>query len=185
MRPFLLALGLLASPALAQDDWKPDWNVTADLDGDEIPETYELRDNGQGSVDMAVLGIGEERLVPGIAWLGGMAGQEPELSVNHAGSLLVTSMNESIGRDRWRIVLTIAHRDGDLRVAGITYDWRDTLDPGTGWGQCDLNLLSGRGELETEAGPRDIDVPVSAPLLWDWNDVDAPVPFLELCRQEG
>ncbi len=139
MRSLLLTLGLLAGPAFAQDDWQPDWNVTADLDGDEVPETYELRDNGQGGVDLVVLGIGEERVVPGIAWLGGMAGQEPELSVNYGGSLLVTSMNESIGRDRWRITLTVAHRDGDLRVAGITYHWRDTLEPETDWGLCDLN----------------------------------------------
>jgi hypothetical protein len=181
MRPLLLLLGLLASPVLAQDDSQPDWNVIADLDGDEVPETYRLRDNGEVGVDLSVLAEGPERVVPDIAWTGAMFGTQPELSVNHAGSLLITSMNEAIGRDRWRITLTVAHRDGDLRIAGITYAWYDTLDP-TAWGSCDLNLLSGRGELETETGTREVAIAGSAPLLWDWSEMDPPVPFADLCR---
>ncbi len=183
MRPFLLALGLLAPPALAQDGWRPDWDVTADLDGNEAPETYELRDNGQGSVDLAVQGPGEERVVPGIAWLGGTDGQKPELSVNHAGSLLVASGNELVGRNRWRLVLTVAHRDGDLRVAGLTYSWHDTWDHETGWGRCDIDLVRAQGEVQTEAGTRAIELFDGPPRLWDWSDMEPAVPFMDLCRE--
>lgn len=176
MRPLLLAL-LLAGPAWGQG-WRPAWEVEADLDGDGEIEAYRLSDNGQGSVDLTMAEGGRERVAPGVAWLGAMAGQAPELSLSPAGSVLLTSMNEAVGRDRWRLTLTIAHRDGDWRVAGITYDWRDTLDPGA-WGVCDLNLLSGRGVVETAAGLRTIAAP-AAPPLWDWRDEAPPVP-LDAC----
>ena len=167
MRGILLVLAL-AGPATAQG-WEPVREVEADLDGDGLAETYRLEDNGQGSVDLLVSEGGRIREVPGAAWTGGMAGQAPELGVSPAGSVLLTSMNDAVGRDRWRLTLTIAHRQGDWRVAGITYDWRDTLDPAA-WGRCDLNFLSGRGVVETEKGSREIAAPGPAPLLWDWRD---------------
>lgn len=172
MRRLLLALSLLAGPALAEDRSRPLWFAEADLDGDGVVETYALREDGESSVDLVVTEGGEERVVPGAAWTGGVFGQLPELGVSQGGSVLLTSRNDAIGRDRWQLVLTIAHRDGDWRVAGITYEWRDTLDL-TSWGRCDLNLLSGRGEVETEGAVREMEAP-DAPLLWDWNEATLP-----------
>lgn len=176
MRSMFLVLCLVACPALAQDR-PPMQEVSADLDGDGLAETYALRPGGEPTMDLAVTEDGKERVAHGIAWSGGLAGQQPELSLSPAGSVRLTSMNEGIGRDRWRLTLTVAHRDGDLRVAGLTYDWRDTLDTEAGWGSCDINLLTGRGEVETAAGRRAIAVPARAPLLWDWREEAPPVPL--------
>lgn len=174
MRALLLALAFLAGPALAQD-WQPVREVSADLDRNGVPEAYRIEEDGQGSVDLVVADGGRERVAAGIAWSGAMAGTLPALSLSPAGSVLLTSMNDGVGRDRWRLTLTIAHRDGDWRVAGITYDWRDTLDP-QGWGRCDINLLAGRGVVETAQGRREIAAPFPAPLLWDWR-AEAFDPF--------
>lgn len=172
MRRLLLALSLLAGPAWAEDSSRPLWFAEADLDGDGVVEAYTLREDGESSVDLVVTEGTEERVVPGAAWMGGAFGQLPELEVSQGGSVRLTSMNDAIGRDRWHLVLTIAHRDGDWRVAGITYERRDTLDLAS-WARCDLNLLSGRGVVETDVGVREVEAP-DAPLLWDWNEATLP-----------
>lgn len=164
-----LLLAFLAGPTLAQG-WEPVTEVSADLDGDGTAETYRIVPGAELVVDLVVSEGGEERVAQGIAWTGAMAGNRPELSLSEAGSVVLTSMNEAVGRDRWRLALTIAHRDGDWRVAGVTYDWRDTLDPETGWGVCDMNLLAGRAEVETAAGAREFAVVGEAPRLWDWRE---------------
>lgn len=175
-------LALLAAPALAQG-WEPVPEVSADLDGDGRPETYRIVPGGESRVDLAVAEGGRERVAAGVAWTGAMAGNRPELSLSEAGSVVLTSMNEAVGRDRWRLALTIAFRDGDWRVAGVTYDWRDTLDPGA-WGRCDMNLLAGRGEVATAAGEREFRVPGPAPRLWDWTDEGAG-GWLAPCFENG
>ncbi|MHA7772444.1 hypothetical protein [Roseibium sp. M-1] len=81
-----------------------------------------------------------------IVWRGGMYGQEPSLEAQEHGSLKVLSENSAIGRNRWEQVLTIAYRGGEFRVAGYTYSYYDTLDPDAN-GLCDVNLLTGKGEL--------------------------------------
>ncbi|TNC72432.1 hypothetical protein [Rubellimicrobium roseum] len=173
MRAFCL-LALLAGPALAQDEGPPVREVEADLDGNGAAETYVLRDGGETTVDLEVRTTDGTRMVPGIAWTGRTPGTEPELALSPAGSVQVVSMNDAVGRDRWRLVLTLAHRGGDWRVAGITYDWRDTLDPAARWGGCDLNLLTGRGTATSPEGERAIVAPSPAPVLWDWQDTDLP-----------
>ena len=172
MRRLLLALSLLAGPAWAEGSPRPIWFAEADLDGDGVVEAYTLLEDGESSVDLVMTEDGEERVVPGAAWTGGAFGQLPELEVSQGGSVLLTSMNDAIGRDRWYLVLTIAHRDGDWRVAGITYERRDTLDLAS-WARCDLNLLSGRGEVETEGAVREVEAP-DAPLLWEWSEATLP-----------
>lgn len=172
MHRLLLALSLLAGPALAEDESRPLWLAEADLDGDGVVEAYALREGAESSVDLVVTEGGEERVVPGAAWTGGVFGQLPELDVSQGGSVLLTSMNDAIGRDRWQLVLTIAHREGDWRVAGITYERRDTLDLAS-WARCDLNLLSGRGVVETDGGVREVEAP-GAPVLWAWSEATLP-----------
>jgi hypothetical protein len=99
-----------------------------------------------------------------------MAGTEPEISVNKAGSLVVVFQNDAIGRDRWRQQFTIAFRGGALVVAGYGYQARDTLRPGGGGGSCDVNFLAGRGirngkPIKLAGGPI---------RLSDWTDKSAP-----------
>ena len=100
---------------------------------------------------------------------GGMWGQQPELGLNEAGSLLVTSRNESIGRSRWELTLTVAQREGILKVVGITYSTRDTLDESYG-GNCDINLLTGKGFRNGKVVKEN----VQAIALEDWNENEMP-----------
>ncbi len=170
MRSLVLALVLMTGPALAQEG---SWSVQADLDKDGQPETYSLLDNGTGTVDLSAETGSGASTFPGVAWTGGMAGQEPNLAVSPAGSLLLMSRNDAVGRDRWTLTLTVAQRDGALKVAGITYQHYDTLDPANA-GSCDLNLLSGRGVVEGPEGRREVTAPGPAPALSEWQEDDLP-----------
>jgi hypothetical protein len=172
VRALVLSLLVLAAPVIAQE--APNWEVSADLDKDGTPERYALRENGTGTVDLVIDSRAGRASAEGIAWDGGMAGQEPDLALGPSGSVRLTSRNDSVGRDRWTLTLTLAHRDGELRVAGVTYAWRDTLDPEAGWGGCDLNLLTGRGVVTGPGGERGITVPYPAPAAWEWTDAEVP-----------
>ncbi|MEM5471351.1 hypothetical protein WNZ14_06400 [Hoeflea sp. AS60] len=79
-----------------------------------------------------------------------MYGQEPFVSTRENGSLMITSQNSAIGRDRWEENLTIVYRQNRFIVAGFSYSSYDTLDP-DGGGSCDLNLLTGKGIVNEEA----------------------------------
>lgn len=105
----------------------------------------------------------------GLVWSGQMWGTLPSLSVNGRGSLVVSSENDAIGRDRWHQALTIAYRDGRFVVVGITHDSRDTLDPKAG-GSCDLNLATGQGS----AMGRPVTFPAAPIPLADWSDDRLP-----------
>lgn len=100
---------------------------------------YLVKDDTKGDGDLALA-----QTKAGIAFSGGMWGQLPSLETNGKGSLLVKSMNDSVGRDRWSQTLTIVYRDKQFLIGGISYTARDTLDPKAG-GTCELNLLTGKG----------------------------------------
>jgi len=172
MRSLVLALALLGGPALAQEE--PNRSVTADLDADGRIETYTLIEGGTEAMDLMVDDGTGWATARHVAWDGGSPGQRASLALNEAGSVVIESGNDSIGRDRWHLAVTLAHRDGEFRIAGLTYDRRDTLEPETGWGQCDLNLLSGRGTTDGPDGPSAFDAPEAAPPLWDWDESRLP-----------
>lgn len=73
-----------------------------------------------------------------------MAGRAPSITALENGSILVTTHNDSIGRDRWEQRLTIAYRNFDFAVAGYTYTSYDTLNPDDTT-DCDFNVLTGKG----------------------------------------
>ena len=85
-----------------------------------------------------------------IAWLGALWGTLPSLEMNKSGSLIVTSLNDSIGRNRWTQKLTIAYRNNIFVVAGYTYVSYDTLDPKNNL-SCDVNLLAGNGKRNAKS----------------------------------
>lgn len=171
MRSLLLAFLLCPVPALAQDG---DFSVAADLDGDGAPETFSLVPGDESSVALRVETAEGGFTLPDAAWQGGLAGQEASLALSPGGSVLLGSGNDAVGRDRWALTVTIAFREGELRVAGLTYEWRDTLDPEAG-GTCDLNLLTGRGTLTDAAGTRAVEAP-AALLLRDWREDGMALP---------
>ncbi|WP_172298072.1 hypothetical protein [Pseudoruegeria sp. HB172150] len=168
----------LALPAAAQTVVD---STLSDLDGDGTRERFTIIDHGDGIVDLIVEEIASGLVsAPDIAWIGGI-GQEPELDLAPNGSVRLTSMNESIGRDRWHLTLTIAYRGGAYMVAGYTFDWYDTLDPAN-TGACDLNLLNGKGFVRHGEGPKHaITHTVPARPITEWKD-DVPVPAV--CSRE-
>lgn len=114
-------------------------------------------------------GDGDQTIwVQNIVWVGGI-GQQPSLTVTPRGSLQVMSHNSAIGRNRWEQVHTLAWRNGAMRVAGYTYRWYDTLKFDDS-GSCDLNLLSGKGEVSKgrEDETRMISVSIPAYAVQDW-----------------
>lgn len=146
-----LLIGLLpAVPAAAQSIVD---SVVSDLDGDGVEERFTLVDHGNGSADLLIEGAGSGRLVAAdIAWIGG-PGQQPELELAPNGSVRLITMNESTGIERWHEALTIAWRHGAYTVAGYTHDWYDTIDADRA-GECDLNLLTGKGLIRRGQGPQ-------------------------------
>ncbi len=152
MRPLLFALTTAFIPlctfADTQDAAEEPFSTTVqgDFTGDGKPDTATLDGDklGEGLLHLT-LSQGQTLTLENFVWIGGI-GQEPWLELTDHGSLLVGSQNSAIGRNRWEQVITLAYRDDALHVAGYTFHWYDTLnldDTGT----CDLNLLSGKGEI--------------------------------------
>ncbi|NCO86728.1 MAG: hypothetical protein GW886_08880 [Rhodobacterales bacterium] len=174
MRRFALpALMLATTPALADMVGQP---LATDLNGDRRAEVFTLQHNGDGSADLSITDTGGRGiLAQDIAWIGG-PGQEPELGLAPNGSVTLTSKNDSVGRNRWFLTLTIAWRDNAYRVAGYTYTWYDTLDLAA-YGVCDINLLTGRGTARIgDAAAQPVTVPRGAPAVTDWKEAAFRLP---------
>lgn len=94
-----------------------------------------------------------------------MAARAPSITALENGSILITTHNDSVGRDRWEQKLTVAYRNFDFVVAGYTYTSYDTLDPDNTT-DCDFNVLTGKGKLNGKP------VAVAGKLIFlkDWND---------------
>lgn len=92
-------------------------------------------------------------------------GQEPFIEALPNGSILITSHNDSIGRDRWEQKLTVAYRNFDFVVAGYTYSSYDTLDLDN-TSECDFNVLTGKGK----SNGKPVATKGEIVLLKDWSD---------------
>lgn len=185
----IVGIGLPPQPALA-DDWPVSQIVsvaTGDLDGDGARDAALLVAPDADSTDDHALivlrgtGFDEGAMEPWLsfadaAWggTGMMVGNRPSVDFTDAGSLLLKSGNEAIGRNRWFQTVTLAWRDETLLVAGFTYSFYDTLDPEANGG-CDINILTGSG-ISTANG-RDSDVSLGAQRLelGDWLAAGAPI----------
>jgi hypothetical protein len=104
-----------------------------------------------------------------IAWRGRMWGTQPALELTDRGSLVITSANEAIGRNRWSRKLTVVYRDKAFLVAGYTYTERDTLAPGA-QSSCDINFLSGSG-VKNKKPFKTTTKPVA---LMEWSEASIP-----------
>ena len=171
------ALGCAASTGAQASPKQVLAEVSADLNGDGVADRAVLLHDADGDdVDLAIyLSTGGKTpsqpslYKAAFGWTGAMAGSEPEISVNKAGSLVVVFQNDAIGRDRWRQQFTIAFRGGALVVAGYDYQARDTLQPGHG-GSCGLNFLARRGARNGKP----IKLSDKPTRLSDWTDKSAP-----------
>lgn len=94
-----------------------------------------------------------------------MAGRAPSIAALPNGSILITSHNDSIGRDRWEQKLTVAYRNFDFVVAGYTYSSYDTLDLDNTT-DCDFNVLTGKGK----SNGKPVAIKGEIVLLKDWSD---------------
>ena len=104
-----------------------------------------------------------------IAWRGRMWGTQPALETTERGSLVITSANEAIGRNRWSRKLTVVYRDKAFVVAGYTYTERDTLEPGSP-SSCDINFLTGSG-VKNKKPFRTL---AKAVALTEWSEASIP-----------
>lgn len=162
--PFLMA----ASPAMAEGF---STQVSGDFNEDGIADHVALIDFGDhGQADFLLkLGDGLQTIwLQNLIWVGGI-GQQPSLTITPRGSLQMMSHNSSIGRNRWEQIHTLAWRDGAMRVVGYTYRWYDTLNLEDS-GSCDLNLLTGNGEISEGQGGDTRLISVSSPAfaVQDW-----------------
>jgi hypothetical protein len=82
-------------------------------------------------------------------WSGFVAGQYAQLHSKGRNNLVVTSSNQSIGRNRWTQTLTIAHRENAYRVVGFSYEFYDTLNQDNN-GRCDVNYLNRTAEIRMD-----------------------------------
>lgn len=156
---FALRLASVVLTLAAAQAWAEPRVVTSlagDFDQNGRPDLALLL--GDNTVSLAIFEETEEygglRLVaegPDIAWMGSLH-EPPRIEVTEAGSLLVTSSNFGVGRNKWEMALTIAYRKDAYRVAGITFVEVDTLDLENLQFRCDLNLLTGQGTL---SGPKE------------------------------
>ena len=170
---FAAGFMLWASVAIGQDVLGV---VKSDLDDSGGAEVFTLLDTGTGTADLQIDDTAMGTVFAAdIAWVGGL-GQIPTVALAENGSVQVTSMNDAVGRDRWILTLTIAYRNNAYRVAGYTYSWRDTLDFDSN-GVCDVNLLTGRGELSINGGPKQ-QFSQSLPALpvTDWTEMTLALP---------
>jgi hypothetical protein len=118
-----------------------------------------------GGPDALKLALAKKNFV----WSGAMWGTLPSLSQNGKGSLIVKSENTGIGRNKWEQALTVAWRNNEFLVVGVTYHSFDGLDPKAG-GSCDLNLVTGKG---TRSGKPVTFAPKPMKVA-DWSDDSLP-----------
>ncbi|MFN3955472.1 MAG: hypothetical protein ACK4LQ_13550 [Pararhodobacter sp.] len=159
----VLALGLGATqarPAAADGAMEPGRIIaalTADWTGDGLLDAALIIRAKDGMADLVVLTGGEPAgLEPSARaeaaiFAGPMAGQTPSLAPRSDSSFVVQMEQTAIGRTPWESELTIAWRGGQFVVAGFTHRFYDRLDPER-QGQCDVNLLTGRYELDYSPG---------------------------------
>jgi hypothetical protein len=164
---------LLAGPVLGQEVLGV---VKSDLDASGAPEVFTLLDTGTGTADLQIDDTAMGTVFAAdIAWVGG-AGQVPSIALAENGSVQVISANDAVGRDRWSLILTIAYRNDAYRVAGYTYAWHDTLDLAAN-GVCDVNLLTGHGEVSIDGGPeKRFTQSLPALAVTDWTDMTIGLP---------
>ena len=191
-RPFIIGVifwfGTIPLSANAGDDTTDPPNIISeikrDLNGDGTTDRAALitpidTDQVNLAIDFADAtgALHPVILKKAIAWSGAMAGTKPSLEQRKNGSLMVTSGNQAIGRNRWRQQLTIAYRNGRFIVAGYSYDAYDTLDIAHHF-SCDINLLTGAGIKNQKHFKR----AAETTSLAEWSDNSIPKECRETAR---
>ncbi len=72
-----------------------------------------------------------------------------KLEKNAGGSLIITSTNDSFGRDRYSRKLTVAYRDNQYKIIGFTLYTLDTANMKSQ--ECDYNLQTLKGTKNGKA----------------------------------
>lgn len=182
LRDGLMAWAMaMAAPAAAQAPAKapdPDWDplarvlAAADFGGWAGTRLRAVLTQGEpGDADLHLFALAEgPDLAPrrillrrGFAFSTPAPGQMAGLAVNERDSLVIVSRNETTGRERWELRVTVAVRDGAPVVAGMTLTTRDTLAARSDR-RCDINFLTGRGTVNGRA----VATGTQAPELMAW-----------------
>lgn len=157
----LSATAAVAQPALSEDEAavlpRVLQAVLVDISdahiGHERAVLLAHRDSDSAKADLVILAgepdddAGEPLAIGrGVVWMGQMAGQIPTLAVTDNGGLQLRAEQIGIGRSPWEEVLTLAEREGQIRIAGYTLRQWDRLNAASA--VCDWNLLTGNWETE-------------------------------------
>ncbi len=156
-----------------------DWNNDGSMDKAVLARSENKNniDNDDGAVLYIYLSNDHQGTLitkKNIAWAGALWGTTPTLSLNKSGSLLIHSMNESIGRNRWNQKLTLSYRNNKFIVSGYNYASYDTLVKDSQF-TCDVNLLTGKGKLNDKT----FHIAKQKIALEDWNEKLIPKKCLE------
>ena len=162
--PARLLVPLLCLAALpAQAESRLVAALTGDWNGDGRPDAVLLHAHAEGMADLTVylghdwLGLQPAVHLPQVIFSGDLAGQIPAIEARSASSFAILSEQTGIGREPWQQVLTVAFRQGELRVAGFDHLFYDRLDPSHN-GHCSVNLLTGRYRLTLGPGDEAPDI---------------------------
>jgi hypothetical protein len=118
-------------------------------------------------------------------WAGSMFGQWPSISQRDNGSLVITAEQFGVGRGAWSQDLTLAWRDGQFVVAGLT---QTDIDRAYAFSAvCDVNLLTGDWEVSVETYRASTDagrIEGESIAARDWTlDRPLPAPCLAAAEQ--
>lgn len=159
LRPCLMiaALAVMGLPAAAQGAPGTMLSVVSlDWNADALPDAAILIQSDDAMADLALYegsyqGMRPVLTLPSVVFSGLMAGQMPLLAPRSDTSFSVITQQTGVGRTPWEAALTIAYRDGELRVAGYDYSFYDRIDL-SHYGSCSVNLLTSRYTLTLGPG---------------------------------
>ncbi len=183
----LAAVSVQAAPVknpYAQPPAKVLSAVSGDWNKDGIPDRAVLVDDPDNTAADLLIYTGTSKglilatSAHDVVYAGVMAGTQPSLQLAKSGALLVYSENSGVGTSHFDNTLTLAWRDNQFVVSGLTLHDNDTTNP-DGGGACDINFLT--GGIDRTAGPdfstkriRIAPGPVAVS-VWD-NDKNIPKP---------
>ena len=105
----------------------------------------------------------------GLAWRGAAWGTQPWLDTDEEGNLLVVSENQSVGRHRWTLKLTIGFETGGFAVTGYSLLSRDAVAGGAE-AACRVNYATGKGQVNDAS----FTLPPGAIPVARWSDRHVP-----------
>lgn len=188
----VIACLLGAGNCQAQDKGEIKWEVTADLNGDGVPDraTIVPAPDGETSDLHIFLGASSkpgDGAKPDVVKKAIISGTTLAFESREKATLSLTSCTGCTSMSALEETLTVVYRDGTFLIGGFTRIWElstrlPDLNVEVTMGSCSIDFLTGEGRmsegLEEEALVRERFRPIA---LADWSDETRPT----ICRYKG